>query len=200
MWELLQKILEDKITPNQLLLLYAIDDSISIPHINYHLEVKGLKREGYVEMNEDIDTGCELTISGRELKNKYDAYFIKIKKTSNTALMGKEYTDKVKQYRELWPAKKLPSGKPARVNVKTLTNNFRWFFDNYDYTWDEVIAATKRYLNEYEDQDYMYMKTSQYFISKADQSKVKQSELADYCDMIKEGTDDDTQHFKEKVV
>jgi len=200
MWELLQNILEDKITPNQLLLLYAIDDSLSVPHINPHLEIKGLKKNGYVVMNEDVDTGCELTTSGRELKNKYDAYFTKSKKTSNVVLMGKKYIDKVEEYRELWPAKKLPSGKPARVNVKTLTNNFRWFFNNYNYTWDEVMAATKRYLNEYEDQDYMYMKTSQYFISKADQSKVKQSELADYCDMIKEGTDDDTQHFKEKVV
>jgi len=200
MWELLQKILEDKITPNQLLLLYALDDSLSVPHINPHLEIKGLKREGYINMNEDTDTGCELSVSGRELKNKYDAYFIKAKKTSNTALMGKSYTAKVEAYRELWPARKLPSGKPARVNVKTLTNNFRWFFDNYSYTWEEVIAATKRYLNEYEDQDYMYMKTSQYFISKADQSKVKQSELADYCDMIKEGTDDDIKHFKENIV
>jgi hypothetical protein len=44
------------------------------------------------------------------------------------------------------------------------------------------------------------MKTSQYFIVKTTQTKEKVSELADYCDMIREGTDDDTQHFKENVV
>ena len=45
------------------------------------------------------------------------------------------------------------------------------------------------------------MKTSQYFICKQDKHKVKHSELADYCDMIKEGLShrgDD--FFKEKVV
>ena len=200
MLELLQEIIKDKITPNQLLLLYAIDDAISFPQINPHLEIKGLKKEGYVDMNEDLSTGCELSEKGRALKLKYDNYFVKSKKKTNSLLMGKEYIKKVEEYRELWPAKKLPSGKPARVNVKTLTNNFKWFFQNYTYSWDEIMAATKRYLNEYEDQDYMYMQTSQYFISKADKSKVKQSQLADYCDMIKEGVEEDDNHFKEKVV
>ena len=44
------------------------------------------------------------------------------------------------------------------------------------------------------------MKTSQYFISKQDKHKVKHSELADYCDLIKEGLDDDDFIFNEKVV
>ena len=115
--------------------------------------------------------------------------------------MGKEYVDKVEEYRELFPAGKLPHGKPARVNVKTLINNFRWFFENYDYTWDEVIDATRRYVNEYAQKDYLYMQTSQYFISKADQSKVKQSQLADYCDMIRDGVEEeDNNHFSENVV
>ena len=40
MWELMQEILIDKLTPNQLLLLYAIDNKLSIQTINPHLEVK----------------------------------------------------------------------------------------------------------------------------------------------------------------
>ena len=58
------------------------------------------------------------------------------------------------------------------------------------------------YINQYEEKDYMYMKTSQYFICKQDKNKVKHSELADYCDMIRDGvTEMDTNgHFKEKVV
>lgn len=47
----------------------------------------------------------------------------------------------------------------------------------------------------------MYMQTSQYFICKSDQSKVKQSQLMDYVDMLRDGIDeDDINHFKEKVV
>jgi len=44
------------------------------------------------------------------------------------------------------------------------------------------------------------MKNSQYFTVKTLPNKERVSELADYCDIIREGTDDDIQHFKEKVV
>ena len=77
MLELLQEIIKDKLTPNQLLLLFAIDDSISFPQINPHLEIKGLKKEGYILMNEDLETGCELSDNGRRLKIKYDNFIIK---------------------------------------------------------------------------------------------------------------------------
>ena len=201
MLELLEEILQDNITPNQLLLLYGLDESIHYPQINPHLEIRGLKNEGYVVMNEDIDMGVELTTKGRQLKIKYDNYFLKSKKNTNSILMGKDYVKKVEEYREIFPAKKLPSGKPARTNVKTLTKNFVWFFKEYDVKWDEVIAATKRYVNEYETKDFMYMQTSQYFICKSDQSKVKQSQLMDYVDMIRDGIEDENNnHFSEKVV
>ena len=56
-----------------------------------------------------------------------------------------------------------------------------------------------QYVDQYEQNDYKYMKTSQYFIAKEDKTKVKYSELADYCDMIREGLEPE-QYFKEKVV
>mgnify|MGYP003652505958 CR=1 FL=1 len=76
MLELLQEIIKDNITPNQLLLLLAIDNSISIPQINPHLEIKALKKEGYILMNEDLETGCELSDDGRRIKIKYDNLII----------------------------------------------------------------------------------------------------------------------------
>ena len=199
MWELMQEILIDKLTPNQLLLLYAIENKLSIQTINPHLEIKGLVENKYVEY--EAGKSIKITKNGNDIIDKYDAYFKKAKRKTNVHLMGKKYVDLVEEYREIFPAMKLPSGKPARVNVKTLINNFRWFFENYDYTWDEVIAATRRYVKEYREKDYLYMQTSQYFISKQNQSKVKQSQLADYCDMIKEGVEEDNNnHFSENVV
>ena len=56
------------------------------------------------------------------------------------------------------------------------------------------------YVDEYSKTEYQYMKTSQYFISKQDKHKIKISELADYCDMAKEGLQNNDDHFKEKVV
>ena len=197
MWELLQKILKDKITPNQLLLLYALDNSLSIPLINPHLEIRGLINSGYIDK---VGTKYTINANGKKLMSKYNNYFVKAKKKTSIQLMGKNYTVAVQNYRAMFPKKKLPSGKPARVNEKTLIDCFRWFFENYDYTWDEIYQATRKYLNEYEDNNYMYMKTSQYFIVKTLPNKNKSSDLADYCDMIREGTDDDINHFKEKVV
>lgn len=193
-------MLKDKLTPNQLLLLYGIKNSITFfPN--------GVKQEdvGQIFSLElavyDKDNKLILTKKGKSLCVKYDQYFRVAKKRTTTQLLGKGYAEMLKLYREAWPAGKLPSGKPARQNVKTLENAFRWFFDTYDYTWDEVTQATLMYIDEYRDKDYMYMKTSQYFICKQDKHKVKHSELADYCDMVRDGVEPETKdHFKEKVV
>ena len=115
--------------------------------------------------------------------------------------MGKDFLDKINEYRNIFPAGKLPSGKPARVNVRSLETNFRWFFEEYSHDWDTIIKATKMYVNQYEENDFNYMMTSQYFIAKQDKHKVKTSTLADYCDMIIDGVSEITDnHFKEKVV
>ena len=89
----------------------------------------------------------------------------------------------------------------ARNNIKILTENFRWFFTEFEYSWDEVIEATKHYVNEFRLKDYKYMQNSQFFISKQDKHKVKTSKLADYCDLIKDGVDpEDNFYFKDRVV
>lgn len=210
MWDLFQEILIDKLTPNQLLLLYGINNSISISTINPNTEILELIKHEYVIYELDNINFIEdyksmqhivITEKGKNIMQKYDDYFKKSKNKTSIEIMGKEYTDKVEEYRELFPAGKLPHGKPARVNTKTLINNFRWFFENYNYTWDEIIEATRRYVNEYAQKDYNYMQTSQYFISKEDKSKIKQSQLADYCDMIKDGVEEENNtHFSENVI
>jgi hypothetical protein len=142
-----------------------------------------------------------LTEKGKRICAKYTNYFNVAKKRTAKQLLGKDYVEMLKMYREAFPAGKLPSGKPGRQNVKTLENAFRWFFETYDYTWEEVCHATILYVAYYEKRDYLYMKTSQYFICKSDKNKVKHSELADYCDMVRDGaTLEDAEYFKEKVV
>ncbi len=115
--------------------------------------------------------------------------------------MGDEFIVKIEEYRQIFPSGMLPSGKPGRQNVKALAGSFRWFFDTYNFTWPQILAAAKMYVNEYKEVDYLYMMTSQYFISKQDKNKIKQSTMADYCDMIVEGvTDNKPKPFKENVV
>ena len=198
MLELFQKILKDKLTPNQLLLLYGIKNSISFPISNKVDEAKQLIALGLVVYKKPK---YSLSAKGKSICVKYNQYFKISKKRTTTQLLGKGYVEMLNIYREAWPAGKLPSGKPGRQNIKTLENAFRWFFETYDYTWEQVAHATVMYVNEYKEKDYMYMKTSQYFICKTDKYKVKHSELADYCDMVRDGVEiEDDQPFKEKVV
>ena len=197
MLELFQKILKDKLTPNQLLLLYGIKNSISFPISNKKEDATRLIELGLVIYKKPKFT---LSAKGKSICVKYNQYFKVSKKRTTSQLLGKGYAEMLKIYREAFPAGKLPSGKPGRQNIKTLENAFRWFFDTYDYTWEEVSHATVMYLTEYKDKDYMYMKTSQYFICKTDKYKVKHSELADYCDMVRDGVEIEDTHFKEKVV
>ena len=185
-------------TPNQLLLLYCLKNKVSTQQINNWLELKGLQDNNLVEGEEG---SFSITTQGKMILRKYDNYFVKAKKKTNIQLMGKDFLDKINEYRSIFPAGKLPSGKPARVNVRSLETNFRWFFEEYSHDWDTVIKATKMYVNQYEENDFNYMMTSQYFIAKQDKHKVKTSTLADYCDMIIDGVSEITDnHFKEKVV
>ena len=198
MLELFQKILKDKLTPNQLLLLYGIKNSISFPVEHKQEDAKKLVELGLV-----IYKKPKLTISakGKNICTKYNQFFKLSKKRTTAQLLGDGYVEMLGIYREAFPAGKLPSGKPGRQNVKTLENSFRWFFETYEYSWEEVVHATVMYLSEYKEKDYMYMKTSQYFICKQDKHKVKHSELADYCDMVRDGVTLETrEHFKDKVV
>jgi hypothetical protein len=57
------------------------------------------------------------------------------------------------------------------------------------------------YVKEYANNNYLYMMTSQYFISKQDKHKVKKSTLADYCDLVRDGVDTKPKEFfKDRVV
>ncbi len=196
MWELFQKILKSKITPNQLQILFGIRLGVSLPYITKE-DVLNLISEKYLIKK---DSKFVLTSKAKLFLVRMDNYFIKAKKKTDIALMGKNSIENINKYREIFPAKKLPSGKPARNNVKALSDAFRWFYETYDHTWDDVIKATKMYVNEYRDKEYMYMQTSQYFICKQDKHKVKHSTLADYCDMTIEGISTEDEHFKENVV
>ena len=192
-------MLRDKLTPNQLLLLYGIKNKISFPITYKQADASELISLGLIIYKEG--PMYSLTEKGKRICAKYDNYFTISKKRTNKQLMGQDYSKMLKMYREVFPKGKLPSGKPGRQNIRTLENSFRWFFETYDYTWEEVCHATIFYVAYYEKNDYMYMKTSQYFICKSDKNKVKHSELADYCDMIRDGvTLEDKEHFKEKVV
>ena len=196
MWELFQMMLKNNLTPNQVLLLFGIKQGVALPQVTTEDKL-ALEKLGYLILDNSKYT---MSAEAKSLMVHLDNYFTKAKKKTDAQLMGQDFVDKINIYREVFPNIKLPSGKPARVNVKMLSESFRWIFETYDYTWEQIIKATKMYVNEYRDAQYMYMQTSQYFICKQDKHKVKSSTLADYCDMIRDGVETEAKHFKENVI
>ncbi len=179
---------ERNITPNQLYFLWCKHYKIRPREINPHTELRFLIDKGYI--NDD-----KITPLGLEIVSLLSPPESKVKKDEPLSM------DYIERYLSLFPKGKLPSGKQARGDKKNIQNNFNWFFKNYSYSWDVILKATAYYVDEYESKGYLYMRTSQYFISKMMPDKTRESELANYCAVIVSGEDIlDKPHFNEKVV
>lgn len=198
MQELFRKLEHVGLTPNALYVLYCIHQKV-LPKgfVHASLELRKLQLDGWVNENSELTEKSIIFVS--ELENTFKKPSKKVK--SPKELMGENYLDKIQEYNEIFPKGKLNSGKLARVNVKTLENSFKWFFENYEYSWETIIKATRRYVEEYSRNNYEYMRTSQYFIRKQNVDKTFDSDLATYCDMINDGfEEEDKNYFRENVV
>jgi hypothetical protein len=195
MEEIFLKLIKEKITPNSYYVLHCIKSGmIPISFINKDLEIKKLKNDGW--LNDDL----QLTDKSIIFTIEIDGFFNKSKKKTTTTLLGNGFDENIKSYSDIFPSMKLASGKYARSNSKNLENAFRWFFENYNYDWNTILEATKKYVNEYKIMSYQYMRTSQYFIRKQSTDKTYDSDLADYCDMILNKTNDDIIFIKERLL
>ena len=185
-----QLIQKSQLTPNQLYLLYCLFVDEKPVAINYHAELRALKLLGYVSNLDKItETGVEIALKIPVTKKTVKKSVIEIT------------DDCVNKYLDLFPKGKLPSGKLARSDKKNIKSNLEWFFKTYDYSWETVIQATAIYVDEYEKKNYLYMKTSQYFISKMNPDRTRDSELANYCSsVINNDYQSNDNHFSEKVV
>jgi hypothetical protein len=193
MEEIFNKLIEKELTPNSFYVLYSIYNNVKPnKYVNSSLEVTKLKQEGWLEEN------LQLTSKSIIFTVEIDGYFKKAKKKTTKDLLGDNFTNNIKTYVEIFPNRKLSSGKYARVNPKNLENSFRWFFENYEYDWDMIFKATKKYIYDYSLKNYEYMRTSQYFIRKQNIDKTCDSELADYCNMIDNVLDDEVVFIKER--
>jgi hypothetical protein len=176
--QLWQTAIKYKITPNQLYFLDCCREKIKPTEIiNSDAEASICKIKGFVTEEGEISN------LGSVILNEFETYLIKTKKKVTKEVLGEDFLEKVKEYREAFPAKRLPSGELARQSVQELKDKFVWFFKTYpEYDWDLVLDATDYYNIVYERKRYQYMVTSSYFIKKTNpQTKETTSKLADYC-------------------
>lgn len=188
--ELFDIIAKYDLNPNQYYLLMCIQDNIQTRKINIGLELQALIYREYVIVTKDDK--LIITDKGKKIINKVESLFKKLAKSGAVSIMGEDYEQNIKEYNETFPAIKLPTGKYARTNVGNLKNAFKWFFENYDYSWDTILEATEKYVEDFEREGYKYMRTSQYFIRKQDVDKSWSSDLANYCEIVlnSDGVDD----------
>lgn len=184
-------IQDTKLSPNEMYLLMCISNKEKPLFINTLAEARKLRIKGLID-----ESGVILPL-GIDVVSK-----INTTKSVTKASTAIDITDDyIEKYVLLFPKGKLPSGKQARADKKNLRNNFIWFFKTYNYDWNTIIAATVLYVDEYERKNYMYMRNSQYFISKMNPDKTRDSELANYCSQIIRGDyQQEADHFSEKVV
>jgi hypothetical protein len=132
-----------------------------------------------------------ITPEGLSLLDEFENYLVKTKKKVETSVLGDNFLENIKTYIQMFPQKKLPSGKYARQPVKDVKDAFIWFFRNYpEYTWTDVLDATHYYIYMGEQKNYLYMMDSLHFISKTDNmSKKIRSSLAGVCLEIKDNPD-----------
>lgn len=194
MKEIFDKLIKNELTPNSFYVLHCIKEKI-VPNkfVNKSLEVKRLQQNNWLKDNLD------LTSKSLIFMEEIGGYFKKSKKKSAKAIMGDDFIICIKSYNQIFPSKKLGSGKYARVNAKNLEPGFRWFFENFDYSWETIYKATNKYVKDYELQNYNYMRTSQYFIRKQNVDKTWESDLANYCEMVSAEDYQDVVYFKDNV-
>jgi len=168
------------------------------------LSIENGKRPGVMNLHTEIRLleNAKLITSTKKLSKKAKDILAEGKQILGTVSVSTELTtEMITQYLNLFPSKKLPSGKPARVAHKNVENAFKWFLKTYDYSWDIILKATAYYVDSYEKNGYLYMRNSQYFISKVSPDKSRESELANYCEIIKNGIDEENDSFfTERVV
>ena len=195
MVEVFNRLIQEGITPNNFYILTCLKNKI-VPHkfVSKELAYSVLKAGDW--LSEDL----QLTSKSIIFMEEISGYFKKVKKKVNSDLMGTDYVANIEAYVELFPDKKLSSGRYARVNPKNLDGAFKWFFETYDYTWETILLATEKYVSEYEMKRFEYMRTSQYFLRKQNLDKSFESELANYCDLVISGAGEMPNYFKETIV
>lgn len=195
MTDIFTRLIQEGLTPNTYYVLHCIREKI-VPHkfVNKELECKRLQTDQWLTEN------LELTSKSLIFMEEINGYFKRTKKKTSQDLMGQDFVKNIEKYVEIFPNKKLSSGKYARVNAKNLEAPFRWFFENYDYDWEEIIKATERYVDEFSIRRYEFMRTAQYFIRKQNIDKSFESDLATYCEIIRSGDDEEQVYFSERVV
>lgn len=193
-------IAEEGLTPNQFYLLFCTKQGLSVPKINVHQEIRYLVTEGWLKDLTDAD-GNKYIIEPKALTliSKAESFFGVQVKASNNSIMGDDFEKNVEKYNNIFPRAKSGNGKAIRSPLKEVLVALRWFFENYQYSWETIFKAAEVYVEEGKKNNFRYTRTSKYFVRKQENDKSFASDLAAMCDLIDNGEEFDEPTYTEKV-
>jgi hypothetical protein len=121
----------------------------------------------------------------------FETFLVKTKKKVTTDVLGDDFLQQIKTYRDIFPTGLLPTGEVARQNIEELKIKFIWFFKAYpNFDWPLIHEATNYYKFIKLKDNLKFMATSSYFIQKTDpKTKTVKSTLADYCQLLQDDPD-----------
>lgn len=179
MKELMNLLIQKRITPNQLLLLYCTKQGIRtddlVPSVS--IEIMYLQKEKWLDIDNNIQPKTILLLSEAEKLFKNNQRL----ELFNTI----DFIEKVGEFRQIFPVGTNKStNKPYRATIRELHKKLAKFFtENPNYDWNLVLDATENYVDRYSRSDYNMMRTASYFISKREGS-VDTSDLATECELL----------------
>lgn len=184
--DLWSPLIKHGITMNQ---MYIVDCIVN--------KIRPLEKEKFLNLGAEINIMIingwltddkQLTVKAIEAHKAFMSTFKRIQKKIEIEELGEDFANHVKKFQEIFPNQRLPSGKAARGNIEDCKRKFKEFFiafPTYANNWELIYKAAQKYVDEYKQKNYEYMKTCQYFIMKD-----KTSELADFCELVNSGTDE----------
>lgn len=182
-----------KVTVVQYHVLYRLKLKVEMTS-NTKKKVRQMVPSAYINLGD-----CTLSDKGLKLIREVESLFKPVKKLTNISLLGPDAQVNVDAFIQIFPSIKIPNGKYARGNTKGITENFMWFFQEYDFTWETILLATDTYVEEFRKKNYEYMRTAMYFIRKNDKG-IESSDLATYCELLNNGGIEEERVIKTNVV
>lgn len=138
-----------------------------------------------------INDQGNLTYAALTILDEFETFLVKTRKKVTTDVLGENFLDNIKTYREIFPSGFLPHGEIARQSVEELKLKFIWFFKTYpDFDWQLIHEAANYYRFIKEKDGFRFMANSSYFINKTDpKTRMLKSTLADYCQLLLDDPD-----------
>jgi len=193
-------IITEGLSPNQYYLLQCLNENITAPSVNLHQDLRHLVSNEWIK--DETSAKGPLYIlqpKAKSLISKIDSFVgIHVKKALSHS-MGADFETNAEKYNNIFPKIRLGSNKAARSPIKEIIIAFKWFFENYEYSWETIHEAAEVYIETERSKNFKFTRTSKYFIRKQDTDKSWSSDLASYCELVESGEDFDKPKHIEKV-